>query len=218
MYLHLYQQYTLMKTIFAITLSIIGYLSYQKGDSTEFTESVYWSLICIVLLATIISGIKLRQRYVNLKQKLSQKEQEIIAIKNKLHKEQETQKFILKKHAESVSSLCQKIAFLTEQKDSEAYNFLHTKILSAAEYNKFIHYFQISNPYLLNYLRTPDFKLSSYEIVLCILAYLNTPISHIGFLLDKKYDALKKAKQRIKNKMQIGRQNNIGAFLQEKMR
>lgn len=204
-----------MKTIFAITLSIIGYLSYQKGDSTEFTESVYWSLICIVLLATIISGIKLRQRYVNLKQKLSQKEQEIIAIKNKLHKEQETQKFILKKHAESVSSLCQKIAFLTEQKDSEAYNFLHTKILSAAEYNKFIHCFQISNPYLLNYLRTPDFKLSSYEIVLCILAYLNTPISHIGFLLDKKYDALKKAKQRIKNKMQIGRQNNIGAFLQE---
>lgn len=252
MYLHLYQQYTLMRTIFAITLSIVCYFSYQKGNgvTTEFADkaplsyiehaqiehdmqkecvtltlqnvtlhrSVYWSLTCIALLVTIIGGIKLHQQHVNLKQKLSQKEQEIVAIKHKLHNEQETQRLIIKRHAESISSLHKKIASLTEQKDSETYNFLHTEILSAAEYDKFIHYFQISNPYLLNYLRTPDFKLTSYEIVLCILVYLNTPISHIGFLLDKKYDALKKAKQRIKNKMQIGRQNKIGAFLQEKMR
>lgn len=217
-----------MKVIYVATLLIIGLLSFQKDSfamdsiKTSLDYIKYTQIllpVCIILLVIIISGIKLYQsHHFNLKQKLYQKDQEIAVIKNELHKEQKTQKVILEKHAEIISSLHKKIIFLTEQKDTAASTFLHTSILPATEYDQFIHYFQVSNPCLLNYLRTPEFKLTSYEIILCLLAYLNTPASHIEYLLDKKYDALKKARQRIKSKMQIGNKDNIGVFLRERIR
>lgn len=200
-----------MKVIYVVALLIISFLSCQKD--------IYLSLACIILLIAIISGIKLyRSHHFNLKRKLYQKDQEIAVIKNELYKEQKMQKLIIEKHAEITSSLHKKIIFLTEQKNTAASTFLHTSKLPATEYDKFTHYFQVSNPCLLNYLRTPEFKLTSYEIILCLLAYLNTPTSHIEYLLDKKYDALKKARQRIKSKMQIDSKDNIGVFLREKMR
>lgn len=217
-----------MKAIYVVTLLIISLLSFEKDScamdsiKTSLDHIKYTQILlpaCIILLITIMSGIKLYQsHHFNLKQKLYQKDQEIAVIRNKLYREQKTQKLIIEEHAEIISSLHKKIIFLTEQKDTAASTFLHTSILPAAEYDQFIHYFQVSNPCLLNYLRTPEFKLTSYEIILCLLAYLNTPASHIEYLLDKKYDALKKARQRIKSKMQIGNKDNIGVFLREKMR
>lgn len=219
---------TRMKAIYVIILLSISLLPFEKDSCTM--DSIKASLdhikytqillpVCIILFIILIIGIKLyRKYYLNLKQELYQKDQEIAVIKNKLYKEQETQKLLIEENAEIILSLHKKIIFLTEQKNMPTCTFLHTSILPATEYDKFIHYFQVSNPFLLNYLRAPEFKLTSYEIILCLLAYLDTPASHTECLLDKKYDALKKARQRIKNKMRIGSKDNIGSFLRENKR
>lgn len=172
----------------------------------KYTQ-LYLLLSCILLFIAIINRIKSYQ-----------KAQKAAAIKKQLCKELEIQRAITEEHAATISLLQKEITSLTEQKNVADSSFPHTNILHATEYDKFIHYFQISNPCLLSYLKSPEFKLTSYEIVLCLFAYLNTSSSHIEYLLNKKYDTLKKARQRIKVKMQIDNKDNIGNFLREKMR
>ena len=206
-----------METTYTITLTVISLLFYKKDHyamdfirtslvDVKYTQ-LYLLLSCIILFIEIINRIKSYQ-----------KAQKAAAIKKQLCKELEIQRAITEEHAATISLLQKEITSLTEQKNVADSSFPHTNILHATEYDKFIHYFQISNPCLLSYLKSPEFKLTSYEIVLCLFAYLNTSSSHIEYLLNKKYDTLKKARQRIKVKMQIDNKDNIGNFLREKMR
>ncbi|WP_279096861.1 hypothetical protein [Bacteroides acidifaciens] len=206
-----------METTYTITLTVISLLFYKKDHyamdfirtslvDVKYTQ-LYLLLSCILLFIAIINRIKSYQ-----------KAQKAAAIKKQLCKELEIQRAITEEHAATISLLQKEITSLTEQKNVADSSFPHTNILHATEYDKFIHYFQISNPCLLSYLKSPEFKLTSYEIVLCLFAYLNTSSSHIEYLLNKKYDTLKKARQRIKVKMQIDNKDNIGNFLREKMR
>lgn len=206
-----------METTYTITLTVISLLFYKKDHyamdfirtslvDVKYTQ-LYLLLSCILLFIAIINRIKSYQ-----------KAQKAAAIKKQLCKELEIQRAITEEHAATISLLQKEITSLTEQKNVADSSFPHTNILHATEYDKFIHYFQISNPCLLSYLKSPEFKLTSYEIVLCLFTYLNTSSSHIEYLLNKKYDTLKKARQRIKVKMQIDNKDNIGNFLREKMR
>lgn len=206
-----------METTYTITLTVISLLFYKKDHyamdfirtslvDVKYTQ-LYLLLSCILLFIAIINRIKSYQ-----------KAQKAAAIKKQLCKELEIQRAITEEHAATISLLQKEITSLTEQKNVADSSFPHTNILHATEYDKFIHYFQISNPCLLSYLKSPEFKLTSYEIVLCLFAYLNTSSSHIEYLLNKKHDTLKKARQRIKVKMQIVNKDNIGNFLREKMR
>ncbi|WP_290229898.1 hypothetical protein [Bacteroides acidifaciens] len=206
-----------METTYTITLTVISLLFYKKDHyamdfirtslvDVKYTQ-LYLLLSCILLFIAIINRIKSYQ-----------KAQKAAAIKKQLCKELEIQRAITEEHAATISLLQKGITSLTEQKNVADSSFPHTNILHATEYDKFIHYFQISNPCLLSYLKSPEFKLTSYEIVLCLFAYLNTSSSHIEYLLNKKHDTLKKARQRIKVKMQIDNKDNIGNFLREKMR
>lgn len=206
-----------METTYTITLTVISLLFYKKDHyamdfirtslvDVKYTQ-LYLLLSCILLFIAIINRIKSYQ-----------KAQKAAAIKKQLCKELEIQRAITEEHAVTISLLQKEITSLTEQKNVADSSFPHTNILHATEYDKFIHYFQISNPCLLSYLKSPEFKLTSYEIVLCLFAYLNTSSSHIEYLLNKKHDTLKKARQRIKVKMQIDNKDNIGNFLREKMR
>lgn len=206
-----------METTYTIILTVISLLFYKKDHyamdfirtslvDVKYTQ-LYLLLSCILLFIAIINRIKSYQ-----------KAQKAAAIKKQLCKELEIQRAITEEHAATISLLQKEITSLTEQKNVADSSFPHTNILHATEYDKFIHYFQISNPCLLSYLKSPEFKLTSYEIVLCLFAYLNTSSSHIEYLLNKKYDTLKKARQRIKVKMQIDNKDNIGNFLREKMR
>lgn len=206
-----------METTYTITLTVINLLFYKKDHyamdfirtslvDVKYTQ-LYLLLSCILLFIAIINRIKSYQ-----------KAQKAAAIKKQLCKELEIQRAITEEHAATISLLQKEITSLTEQKNVADSSFPHTNILHATEYDKFIHYFQISNPCLLSYLKSPEFKLTSYEIVLCLFAYLNTSSSHIEYLLNKKHDTLKKARQRIKVKMQIDNKDNIGNFLREKMR
>ncbi len=206
-----------METTYTITLTVISLLFYKKDHyamdfirtslvDVKYTQ-LYLLLSCILLFIAIINRIESYQ-----------KAQKAAAIKKQLCKELEIQRAITEEHAATISLLQKEITSLTEQKNVADSSFPHTNILHATEYDKFIHYFQISNPCLLSYLKSPEFKLTSYEIVLCLFAYLNTSSSHIEYLLNKKHDTLKKARQRIKVKMQIDNKDNIGNFLREKMR
>lgn len=206
-----------METTYTITLTVISLLFYKKDHyamdfirtslvDVKYTQ-LYLLLSCILLFIAIINRIKSYQ-----------KAQKAAAIKKQLCKELEIQRAITEEHAATISLLQKEITSLTEQKNVADSSFPHTNILHATEYDKFIHYFQISNPCLLSYLKSPEFKLTSYEIVLCLFTYLNTSSSHIEYLLNKKHDTLKKARQRIKVKMQIDNKDNIGNFLREKMR
>lgn len=206
-----------METTYTITLTVISLLFYKKDHyamdfirtslvDVKYTQ-LYLLLSCILLFIAIINRIKSYQ-----------KAQKAAAIKKQLCKELEIQRAITEEHAATISLLQKEITSLTEQKNVADSSFPRTNILHATEYDKFIHYFQISNPCLLSYLKSPEFKLTSYEIVLCLFAYLNTSSSHIEYLLNKKHDTLKKARQRIKVKMQIDNKDNIGNFLREKMR
>lgn len=206
-----------METTYTITLTVISLLFYKKDHyamdfirtslvDVKYTQ-LYLLLSCILLFIAIINRIKSYQ-----------KAQKAAAIKKQLCKELEIQRAITEEHAATISLLQKEITSLTEQKNVADSSFPHTNILHATEYDKFIHYFQISNPCLLSYLKSPEFKLTSYEIVLCLFAYLNPSSSHIEYLLNKKHDTLKKARQRIKVKMQIDNKDNIGNFLREKMR
>ena len=206
-----------METTYTITLTVISLLFYKKDHyamdfirtslvDVKYTQ-LYLLLSCILLFIAIINRIKSYQ-----------KAQKAAAIKKQLCKELEIQRAITEEHAATISLLQKEITSLTEQKNVADSSFPHTNILHATEYDKFIHYFQISNPCLLSYLKSPEFKLTSYEIVLCLFAYLNTSSSHIEYLLNKKHDTLKKARQRIKVKMQIDNKDNIGNLLREKMR
>ena len=206
-----------METTYTITLTVISLLFYKKDHyamdfirtslvDVKYTQ-LYLLLSCILLFIAIINRIKSYQ-----------KAQKAAAIKKQLCKELDIQRAITEEHAATISLLQKEITSLTEQKNVADSSFPHTNILHATEYDKFIHYFQISNPCLLSYLKSPEFKLTSYEIVLCLFAYLNTSSSHIEYLLNKKHDTLKKARQRIKVKMQIDNKDNIGNFLREKMR
>ena len=206
-----------METTYTITLTVISLLFYKKDHyamdfirtslvDVKYTQ-LYLLLSCILLFIAIINRIKSYQ-----------KAQKAAAIKKQLCNELEIQRAITEEHAATISLLQKEITSLTEQKNVADSSFPHTNILHATEYDKFIHYFQISNPCLLSYLKSPEFKLTSYEIVLCLFAYLNTSSSHIEYLLNKKHDTLKKARQRIKVKMQIDNKDNIGNFLREKMR
>ena len=206
-----------METTYTITLTVISLLFYKKDHyamdfirtslvDVKYTQ-LYLLLSCILLFIAIINRIKSYQ-----------KAQKAAAIKKQLCKELEIQRAITEEHAATISLLQKEITSLTEQKNVADSSFRPTNILHATEYDKFIHYFQISNPCLLSYLKSPEFKLTSYEIVLCLFAYLNTSSSHIEYLLNKKHDTLKKARQRIKVKMQIDNKDNIGNFLREKMR
>lgn len=95
---------TRMKAIYIIILLSISLLPFEEDsctmdsikaslDHTKYTQIAL--PVCIILLITLIITVKLyRKYYLNLKQELHQKDQEIAVIKNKLYKEQETQNYL----------------------------------------------------------------------------------------------------------------------------
>lgn len=207
-----------MKIIIYITIPLDSFILSFQSDK-HFLNYVYLLSACLVLVIVIMFGGYLyRNHHYIFKQKLQQKDLEITSIKDKLYNEQKTQRLVSETQKKVISSLHEKLKFSIDKEEEETTStFLHTNILPTSEYNEFIHYFHVSHPCLLNYLKAPEFKLTPYEIILCLLAYLKAPESHIEYLLSKKHDALKKARQRIKNKMQISNKDHIGDFLREKM-
>lgn len=69
------------------------------------------------------------------------------------------------------------------------------------EYTDILGFYQKINRPLISFLET--IQLSPYEMFICILIFEKVPLKEIAHLLGKNYDAVKKRKQRIQNKIKL---------------
>ena len=69
------------------------------------------------------------------------------------------------------------------------------------EYAEILGFYEKINSPLMNFLKT--IQLSAYEMFICILILEKVPLKEIANLLGKNYDAVKKRKQRIQNKIKL---------------
>lgn len=72
---------------------------------------------------------------------------------------------------------------------------------SYEEYTEILGFYRKINLPMINFLET--MQLSSYEMFICILLFEKVSLKDIANLLDKKYDTVKKRKQRIQNKIRM---------------
>lgn len=82
--------------------------------------------------------------------------------------------------------------------------FMDSDILPE-DYVHLIRGYQFYNTSLVKYLHSEDLKLTPYEIFLCIFSFERIPLRQVATLLGKNEVALKKAHQRIKEKLKIER-------------
>ncbi|WP_294480658.1 hypothetical protein [uncultured Bacteroides sp.] len=91
-----------------------------------------------------------------------------------------------------IVSLHERINALESQKPVEP---------SYEEYTEILGFYRKINLPMINFLET--MQLSSYEMFICILLFEKVSLKDIANLLDKKYDTIKKRKQRIQNKIRM---------------
>lgn len=91
-----------------------------------------------------------------------------------------------------IASLYERMNILESQKAIEPSNYEYTEILR---------FYQKINLPLIHFLET--IQLSPYEMFICILIFEKVSLKEIANLLGKNYDAIKKRKQRIQNKIKL---------------
>lgn len=109
--------------------------------------------------------------------------------------------------SESLCRLRKRFKEVDEQREefnskTVTYDFLSTddSILSK-EYESIIHVYRFYNAPLVAYLCSPNLRLTSYEVLLCVFSFNRISIQQTALLLGKTEIALKKAHQRIREKM-----------------
>ncbi|MDD3038917.1 hypothetical protein [Bacteroides sp.] len=108
--------------------------------------------------------------------------------------EQGNQDVIFRNEAQEaiITSLHERMKELEKQQPTEP---------SYAEYTEILKFYRKINLPLINFLEIN--QLSSYEMFICILIFEKVTLKEIANLLDKNYDAIKKRKQRIQNKIKL---------------
>lgn len=91
-----------------------------------------------------------------------------------------------------ITSLHERMKTLESQKPAEPMD---------DEYDAILGFYRKINQPFISFLEKN--QLSSYEIFICILIFEKVPLKEIANLLDKNYDAVKKRKQRIQNKIKL---------------
>ena len=91
-----------------------------------------------------------------------------------------------------IASLRERMQTLENQKPAEP---------SYDEYTEILGFYRKINQPLISFLES--IQLSSYEIFICILIFEKVSLKEIANLLGKNYDAVKKRRQRIQNKIKL---------------
>lgn len=169
-----------------------------------------WKFISLTLMGIVAfcGFIYIHRRYRRrAKKSLTLKDQEL--SKNKVEKTKLLLENNMRKR--TIFSLQQKLE--VNKKHPTIDTYLFSVPVQPNEYENIVQWFSILYPKLVMVLS--KFSLSDYEKVICILSCLDMSEGETEKLLGKNYEALKKARTRIKKTMEIDRKTKLNDFIKD---